>query len=119
MNVESSTANPRPCRFGFKGVYVTWNKNTSATGTGSFATSAGRASVLPDFNWEVTGEPRTVSIGTDEPFHGGTSMQGIFGQATDANNLNVRIEANNTPAKRSIPHNTVLTLPHGIDPTLL
>jgi hypothetical protein len=110
MNVEISTADPRPCRFGFKGVYVTWSKNTSATGAGSFTTSTGRSSVLPDFTWDVTGEPRTVSIGTDEPFHGGTSMQGIFGQATNANNLNVRIQANSTPARKPIPHSAILTL---------
>lgn len=110
IDVDSSNANPRPCRFGFKGVYVTWNKDTSATGTGTFATSTLRASVLPNFTWDVTGKPRSVTIGTDEPFSGGNSMKGFYGQADDANNLNIRIEANNTPAKRPIPHDAVLTL---------
>jgi hypothetical protein len=103
-------ADPRPCRFGFKGVYVTWNKDTSATGTGTFATSSDRASVLPDFSWSVTGKPRSVTIGNDEPFSGGNSMKGFYGQADDATNINIRIQANNTPARRPIPHSAVLTL---------
>jgi hypothetical protein len=110
LGVDRSNADPRPCRFGFKGVYVTWNKDSSATGTGTFATSSNRASVLPDFAWEVTGKRRSVTIGTDEPFSGGNSMKGFYGQADDATNLNIRIQANNTPAKKPIPHNAVLTL---------
>ncbi|MEY4668662.1 MAG: hypothetical protein RL518_1361 [Pseudomonadota bacterium] len=110
VDTNISNAAPRPCRFGFKGVYVTWNKNSSAAGTGTFEPSSNRASVVPDFTWEVTGKPRSVTIGTDEPFSGGNSMKGFYGQADDATNLNVRIQSNNTPARQPIPHSAVLTL---------
>lgn len=110
MSIESSNADPRPCRFGFKGVYVTWNKDSSAAGRGTFEPSANRASVLPDFTWEVTGKPQSVTIGTDEPFSGGNSMKGFYGQADDATNLNIRVQSNSTPAKKPIPHSAVLTL---------
>lgn len=110
VDADTSTADPRPCRFGFKGVYVTWDKDSSSAGTGTFETSPTRASVLPSFTWEVTGQPRSVTIGRDEPFSGGNSMKGFYGQADDATNLNIRIEPNNTPAKKPIPHSAVLTL---------
>lgn len=37
-------------------------------------------------------------------------MKGFYGQADDATNLNIRIEANDTPPKKPIPHSAVLTL---------
>jgi hypothetical protein len=37
-------------------------------------------------------------------------MKGFYGQADDANNLNIRIDANDVPAKSPIPHSAVLTL---------
>lgn len=110
LNIITAHADPRPCRFGYKGVYVTWEKNASSTGTGTFETSSGRGAVLPNFTWEVTGKPRSVRIGTKEPFQGGNSMKGFYGQADDATNLNIRIEANDTAPKKPIPHSAVLTL---------
>lgn len=110
ISADSAHADPRPCRFGFKGVYVTWNKDTSAAGTGTFDPSSGRAAVLPSFTWEVTGNPRSIAIGRDEPFSGGNSMKGFYGQADDATNLNIRIGGNDTPAGKPIPHAATLTL---------
>lgn len=43
IDVRHTYAAPRPCRFGFKGTYVTWNKDTSAGGSGTFEASTGRA----------------------------------------------------------------------------
>lgn len=60
--------------------------------------------MLPDFTWSVSGNPLSIKIGTDEPFSGGNSMKGIYGAPDDANNLNVRIAANNVSAGQSIPH---------------
>lgn len=105
-----SNAAPRPCRQGLKGVYVTWAKNSSDTGTGTFSAPSGRASVLPGFTWEVTGSPYSIKVGTDEPFSGGNSMKGFYGQADNATNLNIRIDGNNTPANQPVPHSAVLTL---------
>ena len=109
-HTTTSLADPRPCRFGYKGVYVTWQKNASSAGTGTFETSSGNGAVLPNFNWEVTGKPLTVRVATKEPFQGGNSMKGFYGQADDATNLNIRIEANDTPPKQPIPHSAVLTI---------
>lgn len=105
-----AVADPRPCRFGYKGVYVTWQKNASSAGTGTFEGGGGRGAVLPNFTWEVTGKPLTVRVATKEPFQGGNSMKGFYGQADDATNLNIRIEANDTPPKQTIPHSAVLTI---------
>jgi len=49
-----------------------------------------------------------VAVG--ERFDGGTSMQGIFGQARNATNLNVRIEGNDTPAGQPIPQSVIVKL---------
>lgn len=110
LGATTSHAAPRPCRFGAKGVYVTWAKDSFATGTGTFNTPAGRASVLPGFSWEVTGSPFSIKVATDEPFSGGNSMKGFYGQAEEETNLNIRIDANNTPPKQPIPHSAFLTL---------
>lgn len=107
---EYATAQGRPCRQGHQGVYVTWSKNSSAAGAGTFQPPSGRAAVLPAFTWEVTGMPRTVTIGTNEPFSGGNSMKGFYGQADNATNLNVRIEPNDVSAGAPIPHSAVLTI---------
>ena len=109
-HVATSFAAPRPCRFGYKGVYVTWQRNASSTGTGTFETSSRRGAVLPNFNWQVTGKPLSVRVSTKEPFQGGNSMKGFYGQAEDATNLNIRIEANETPPRQPIPHSAVLTI---------
>ena len=108
--LPSAQADPRPCRFGYKGVYVTWAKDSSSAGTGTFQTDNGRAAVLPNFTWEVTGTPLSVKIATDEPFQGGNSMKGFYGQADDANNINIRIEANDVSPRSPIPHSAFLTL---------
>jgi len=107
---QSASAAPRPCRFGFKGLYVEWSKTGTFTGRGEFSPLTGQAAVLPNFDWEITGEPRSVRIETDEPFSGGNSMKGFYGQADDANNLNVRIEANDTAKGKPIPHNVIVKL---------
>jgi len=99
-----------PCRAGQKGLYVTWDKSTDSTGTGTFISKTGRVSVLSNFTWTVTGSPLSVRIGTDEPFQGGNSMKGFYGQADNANNLNVRIEANNAAKGQPIPHSVTVTL---------
>ena len=110
VGATTSTAAPRPCRFGAKGVYVTWAKDSFATGTGTFNTASGLASVLPGFSWEVTGSPLSIKVATNEPFSGGNSMKGFYGQAEEETNLNIRIDPNNTPPKQPIPHSAVLTL---------
>lgn len=106
----TASADPLPCRKGAKGIYVTWGQNLSQSGTGIFNAGTTQASVLPNFTWEVTGKPLTVGIETDEPFSGGNSMKGIYGQATKANNINIRIEANDRSPGRTIPHSAILTL---------
>jgi hypothetical protein len=108
--LSSAQADPRPCRFGYKGVYVTWAKDSPSAGTGTFQTNNGRAAVLPNFTWEVTGSALSVKIAADEPFQGGNSMKGFYGQADDANNINVRIKANDVPPRTQIPHSAFLTL---------
>jgi hypothetical protein len=103
-------AQGKPCRQGLKGVYVTWSKSSTTTGLGRFEPGSGRASVLPGFSWEITGEPRTISVATNEPFSGGNSMKGFYGPGEDATNLNVRIEPNNVGAGAPIPHSALLTI---------
>lgn len=103
-------ANGKPCRQGLKGGYVIWSKAGSTDGTGTFSFGAGRTSVLPGFTWSVSGKPLSVRIGTDEPFSGGNSMKGFYGQADDATNLNIRIQANEVDRGRPIPHSAVLTI---------
>lgn len=103
-----AVAQPRPCRKGFKGVYVTWSKDATKSGEGVFNASAGRASVVPNFSWSVTGPTRDVRIGQAEPFGGGNSMKGFYGQADDANNLNVRIRGNDL--SRGSPIQNVATV---------
>lgn len=103
-------ANGRPCKQGLKGGYVIWSKAGSNSGTGTFNFGAGRASVLPEFSWNVSGKPLLVRVGTNEPFSGGNSMKGFYGQADDATNLNIRVEANNVPRGATIPHSAVLTI---------
>lgn len=100
----------RPCRAGLKGDYVVWSKTTDTSGRGEFSLPSGRAAVLPNFTWVVTGSPQNVEIGEDEPFSGGNSMKGYYGQADDANNLNVRIQANDVAPGRPIPHSAVVTV---------
>lgn len=107
---RDAAAQGRPCRQGLKGVYVTWSKNSSAAGLGRFDPGSGRASVLPGFSWEVSGSPRTVTVASQEPFSGGNSMKGFYGPAETANNLNVRIEANNVSSGGTIPHSALLTI---------
>jgi hypothetical protein len=106
----NAAAQGRPCRQGLKGVYVTWSKNSGAAGVGSFTPGAGLASVLPGFSWEVSGSPRAVTVASKEPFSGGNSMNGFYGSADGANNLNIRIDANNVNSGDIIPHSTLLTL---------
>lgn len=108
--LETVEAAPRPCRFGFKGLYVDWSKTGSRSGRGEFSPRSGQAAVLPNFDWEVTGKPISVRISTDEPFSGGNSMKGLYGQADDADNLNVRIEENDTSRGEPIPHNVTVKL---------
>lgn len=103
-------ANGKPCRQGLKGGYVIWSKAGSTDGSGAFSFGAGRASVLPGFTWNVSGKPLSVRVGTDEPFSGGNSMKGFYGQADNATNLNIRIQANDTDRGRPIPHSAVLTI---------
>lgn len=103
-------AEPAPCRKGLKGIYVSWSKTASDSGVGQFTSPAGVASVLPSFTWTVTGKPLSVKIATDEPFSGGNSMKGFYGQADDANNINIRIQANDERPRSPIPHSAVLTL---------
>lgn len=103
-------ANGRPCHAGLKGGYVTWSKTTATSGTGQFVFPSGRVSVLPDFTWEVTGNPLSVAVGTDEPFSGGNSMKGFYGSAKDATNLNMRIQGNDAARGSKIPHSVVLTI---------
>jgi hypothetical protein len=106
----TATAQGKPCRQGLKGVYVTWSKSSSNAGIGRFDPGSGRASVLPGFTWEVSGEPRSVAIGTNEPFSGGNSMKGFYGPGENATNINIRIEPNNVAAGAPIPHSATLTI---------
>lgn len=110
MPASISFAAPAPCRKGLKGIYVTWSKTGTGSGVGQFVSPSGVAAVLPSFTWEVTGKPLSVKIATDEPFSGGNSMKGFYGQADDANNINIRIQANDEKPRSPIPHNAVLTL---------
>jgi hypothetical protein len=103
-------ANGRPCKQGLKGGYVIWSKAGSTNGTGAFSFGSGRVAVLPGFAWNVSGKPLAVRVGTDEPFSGGNSMKGFYGQADDATNLNIRVQANDTSRGSPIPHNAVLTI---------
>lgn len=103
-------ANGRPCKQGLKGGYVIWSKAGSTTGTGAFSFGSGRVAVLPGFAWNVSGKPLSVRVGTDEPFSGGNSMKGFYGQADDATNLNIRVQANDAQRGASIPHSAVLTI---------
>lgn len=105
-----AAAQGRPCRQGLKGVYVTWSKNSSTTGEGRFEPGSGRASVLPGFSWEVSGTPLTVNVASKEPFSGGNSMNGFYGSADSATNLNVRINANNSSSGSVIPNSALLTI---------
>lgn len=106
-----STAAPRNCHaHALGGVYASWSKSGSTTGTGNFVVAAPNAARLPGFSWQVTGNPLSVRVESGEPFQGGNSMKGIYGQAEGAQNLNIRIEGNDTPARRLIPHNALLTI---------
>ncbi len=107
---NEALAQGKPCRQGLKGIYVTWSKNSSAAGAGNFSAPSGQAAVLPNFTWEVTGAPLSVSVGTNEPFSGGNSMKGFYGQADDATNLNIRVQPNNVSGGAPIPHSAVLTI---------
>lgn len=109
-HASPAAANGRPCHAGLKGGYVTWSKTSSTTGTGQFVFPSGTVSVLPDFTWEVTGNPLSVAVGQSEPFSGGNSMKGFYGSARNATNLNLRTEANETPRGSAIPHSVVLTI---------
>jgi hypothetical protein len=107
---KHSFAQGKPCRQGLKGVYVTWSKNSSAIGAGSFQTPYGRVAVLPGFTWEVTGMSQSISVATNEPFSGGNSMKGFYGDGESATNLNVRIQQNNATPGAAIPHSALLTI---------
>ncbi len=108
---EQSVAAPRNCHArGLGGVYASWSKTAAASGLGSFVVAAPNVARLPGFTWEVTGSPLSVAVQSGEPFHGGNSMKGIYGQADGAQNLNVRIQSNNTPARQPIPQNAVVTI---------
>ncbi len=100
----------RPCYSNKKAGYVVWSKSTDTSGRGEFAPPTGQVAVLPNFSWAVTGNPLSVQIGEDEPFSGGNSMKGYYGQARDATNLNVRIESNDVGAGQPIPHSAVVTV---------
>ncbi len=103
-------ANGRPCKQGLRGGYVIWSKAGSTAGVGAFSFGSGRVSVLPGFAWNISGKPLSVRVADDEPFDGGNSMQGIYGQANDATNLNIRVQANNAQRGAPIPHSAVLTI---------
>jgi hypothetical protein len=109
-NAASASADGKPCYQGLKGGYVTWSKSTSQAGVGVFSFPSGRAAVLPSFSWDVSGMPESIKVGRDEPFSGGNSMKGFYGQADDATNLNVRVQGNETASRQPIPHNATLTI---------
>jgi hypothetical protein len=106
----SAAANGKPCRHGHNGGYVVWSKTGAQSGTGQFVFASGFASVLPGFTWEITGDLLNVKVGQDEPFQGGNSMKGFYGQADDATNLNIRIDPNNQNAGAPIQKSVTLTL---------
>ncbi len=109
-NPLTAVANGKPCYQGLKGGYVTWSKASSQAGVGLFSFPSGRAAVLPDFSWDVTGMPDSIKVGRDEPFNGGNSMKGFYGQADGATNLNVRVQGNDASRGQPIPHNATLTI---------
>lgn len=111
LTADYSVAAPRNCHaHGLGGVYASWTKTAANSGIGNFVVAAPNVARLPDFTWEVTGSPLSIQVPSGEPFQGGNSMKGIYGQAEGAQNLNVRIEGNNTPARQPIPHNAVVTI---------
>ncbi len=90
----STLANGKPCRQRHKGGYVTWAKTGSKSGSGPFVFVSGYVAVLPGFSRSVDGEVDNVKVTSDEPFQGGNSMKGFYGQADEAANQNLRIAAN-------------------------
>jgi hypothetical protein len=54
--------------------------------------------------------PQSISVATNEPFSGGNSMKGFYGDGESATNLNVRIQQNNAAPGAAIPHSALLTI---------
>lgn len=107
---QHAVAQGNACPQGLKGTYAVWSKGSATTGLGSFTTPVNQVAVLPGFTWNVTGMPLSVAVGTNEPFGGGNSMQDIYGPATTATNLNIRIKPNDVSPGNPIPHSALLTI---------
>lgn len=72
--------------------YATWTSGGGNSGSGSFPAGT----MMPGFNWTITGDVSSISLLSGDPFDLANTFESAFGDASAAGNINPRVLSNQT-----------------------